>query len=221
VALVISDGLDDTTNFGEEGTGTGLIVSFDTYDNAGGEAPAISVKYGGVSEDQIDAGGNQVGKSNVVKGVLVNNQWVDVNVQVTADGKVTVIHNNVKYFDNVPIPGWAPLSTPRVAIGARTGGEYEKAAIDDFAVLFNGDYVLAQPPTISITSPVDQATFAVGTTVPITVNAQAPGGTITKVEFVANGQTLGSSTTAPYSFTVPSVPKALTPWSRRSRMVAA
>ena len=119
VALSISDGIDDTANFGEEGTGTGLVISFDTYDNAGGEAPAISVKYGGLSEDQIDAGGDQVGKSNVVKGVLVNNQWVDVNVQVTADGKVTVIHNNVKYFDNVPIPGWAPLSSPRVAIGAQ------------------------------------------------------------------------------------------------------
>jgi hypothetical protein len=165
VALSISDGIDDTANFGEEGAGSGLIISFDTYDNAGGEAPAISVKFGGTSEEAIDAGGNQVGKSNVVKAVLVNNLWVDVNVQVTADGKVTVIHNNVKYFDNVPIPGWAPLSNPRVAIGGRTGGEFERAGIDDFGVLFNADFALAQPPTVVITSPADNATFAAGATV--------------------------------------------------------
>src|SRR6185436_8248662 len=60
VALSISDGIDDTANFGEEGAGSGLIISFDTYDNAGGEAPAISVKFGGTSEEAIDAGGNQV-----------------------------------------------------------------------------------------------------------------------------------------------------------------
>src|SRR5438876_12042919 len=31
-------------NFGEEGTGTGLTIAFDIYDNGGGEAPAIDVK---------------------------------------------------------------------------------------------------------------------------------------------------------------------------------
>src|SRR5207245_4804318 len=33
--------------FGEEGDGTGLTVSFDTYNNGGGEAPAIDIKKGG------------------------------------------------------------------------------------------------------------------------------------------------------------------------------
>src|SRR5581483_3481418 len=71
VSFVVSPGLSDTDNFGEEGGGTGLIVSFDTYDNGGGEAPAISVKYGGVSEDTIDNGGNQVIKTNVPGTTLV------------------------------------------------------------------------------------------------------------------------------------------------------
>ncbi|MBI4323684.1 MAG: hypothetical protein HY674_00295, partial [Chloroflexi bacterium] len=35
-------------SWGEEGAGGGLIVSFDIYDNGGGEAPAIDVRYGGV-----------------------------------------------------------------------------------------------------------------------------------------------------------------------------
>lgn len=207
VAFSLSPALDDTINFGEEGTGSGLIISFDTYDNGGAEAPAISVKYGGPAETPIADGGNQVGKTNVAKAVLVNNLWVDVAVQVTADGRITVIHNNVKYFDNEPIPGWVPLDNPRAAFGARTGGEREAAWVDDIALLYNADLALAQPPTIVITSPANNATFAAGATVPITVNAQAPGGTITKVEFFANGQSIGTSTTAPYSFAVPNAPQ--------------
>jgi hypothetical protein len=39
------------------------------------------------------------------------------------------------------------------------------------------------------------------------VNATASSGTITKVEYFANGNKVGESTTAPFSFTVPNVPK--------------
>ncbi len=207
-SFVLSPGLDDTANFGEEGTGSGLVFSFDTYDNGNNEAPAISVKYGGLSEDQIADGGNQVIKVHTTKATLVNNQWVDVAVQVTADGKVTVIHNNVKYIDAEPIPGWVPMDAPRAAFGARTGGEYERALIDDVKILFNADVALAQPPTISITAPADNSTFAKGASVTLTVNAQAPGGTIAKVEYFANGQSLAVVTKAPYSLTVPNVPEA-------------
>ncbi len=207
LSFVVSPGLDEGAVFGEEGTGTALIVSFDTYDNGGGEAPAISVKFGGTGEETIDNGGNQVVKTNLTKAVMVNNQWVDVAVQVTADGKITLIHNNVKYFDNVLIPNWAPIDTPRVAFGGRTGGEREANWIDDIAVLFNADLALAQPPTIVITAPADNSAFAVGATVPVTVNAQAPGGTVTKVEYFANGRSVGSSATPPYSFTVPAAPE--------------
>lgn len=49
------------TAFSEEGTGTGLIVSFDTYDNGAGEAPAISVKFAG----------DEFAKTNVAKAKLV------------------------------------------------------------------------------------------------------------------------------------------------------
>src|SRR6185503_7142212 len=34
--------------FGEDGLGSGLTVTFDIYDNGGGEAPAIDVSYRGV-----------------------------------------------------------------------------------------------------------------------------------------------------------------------------
>ena len=34
--------------FGEDGAGSGLVVTFDIFDNAGGEAPAIDITYKGV-----------------------------------------------------------------------------------------------------------------------------------------------------------------------------
>lgn len=56
------------------------------------------------------------------------------------------------------------------------------------------------PPTVSITSPANNATFASGAN--ITINASASDdGSVTKVEFF-NGQTkLGEDTSSPYSFT--------------------
>ncbi len=41
-AFVLGDDAADGA-FGENGAGSGLVVSFDTYDNGGGEAPAIDV----------------------------------------------------------------------------------------------------------------------------------------------------------------------------------
>ncbi len=206
-AVSIAGDLDSAQNFGEEGAGTGLTISFDTYDNGGGEAPAISVKYGGLAEELIADGGNTVVKTNLAKATLVNSRWVDVGVQVDASGKITVQHDNIKYFDKVQIPGWTGIVGPKVGIGGRTGGQNERNWVDDFRVAFNSDVSLPQPPTISITSPANNATFAAGASVTITVNAQAPGSTVEKVEFFANGSKIGESTTAPYSLTIPNVPK--------------
>jgi hypothetical protein len=55
-------------------------------------------------------------------------------------------------------------------------------------------------PTVSITSPVSGATFTTGQT--ITINATASdNGSITKVEFYADGTKLGEDATSPYTFT--------------------
>jgi hypothetical protein len=183
----------------EEGAGSGLTVAFDTYDNAGGEAPAISLKFGGA----------EFATTNLAKATLVNNQWVDVVIKVDADGTIDVQHNNVKYFDNLEVPGWTPIAAPQVGLGARTGGEFAVHRVDDLNVLFNAEITLPQPPTIAITSPTPNQTFPAGSAVAIQVNATDPEGQIAKVEFFANGNKIGESTTAPYSFTVPNVPQGV------------
>jgi YD repeat-containing protein len=57
-----------------------------------------------------------------------------------------------------------------------------------------------QPPTVSITAPANNATFANDSTVNLTASATDSDGTISKVEFCQNGVKLGEATTAPYSF---------------------
>lgn len=182
-------------SFGEEGAGSGLSIVFDTYDNGGAEAPAIDVKVAGA----------EVATTKVAKAILVNNRWVDVLIQVDATGKLTVFHDNVKYYDALDI-GWTPIAGAQIGLGARTGGETAIHAVDDLSVLYNADVPLPQPPTISITAPAEGATLTAGSTINITVNAADPQNQISKVEFFANGNKIGESTTAPYSFSIPNAP---------------
>lgn len=192
----IASDLTPETSTGEEGTGGGLTIALDTYDNGGGEAPAFTVKYQGSELD------NQV----VPKVRLVNNRWVEVVIKVDADGTLDVEHDLIKVYDNFEIPGWAPIAGPVIALGARTGGEFATHQLDDIAVLYNGTLARNEPPTVTLTSPTAGQTFAAGATVTIQAEARDPEGAILKVEFFANGQKLGEDATAPYSLTIPSVP---------------
>jgi hypothetical protein len=55
-------------------------------------------------------------------------------------------------------------------------------------------------PTVSITSPVNNASFTSGKTITIAATAKATNGTISKVEFYQGATKLGQDTTSPYSF---------------------
>ena len=61
--------------------------------------------------------------------------------------------------------------------------------------------ISAAGPLASITSPGNNANFIPGSNVGITVNASETGGSITNVEFYANGTDLGGTTNAPYGLT--------------------
>jgi glucose/arabinose dehydrogenase len=58
-----------------------------------------------------------------------------------------------------------------------------------------------RPPTVSITSPANNAVFEAPGNVEITANASVVGSTITRVEFFDGATSLGSDDTAPYSTT--------------------
>ncbi len=67
--------------------------------------------------------------------------------------------------------------------------------------LFTGIVNVSVPPTISITSPADGASFAAPATISIAATATDTGGNVTNVLFFDSTALIGSTTTAPYSIT--------------------
>ncbi len=61
---------------------------------------------------------------------------------------------------------------------------------------------VAVPPVVSITSPAANAMREAPGTFTLTVNASDPDGTVSKVEYLANGSMLATSTTAPFPASV-------------------
>lgn len=56
-----------------------------------------------------------------------------------------------------------------------------------------------QPPTVSISSPQDGSGVALGATIPVTATAADSDGSVSRVDFYANGVSIGGTTAAPYS----------------------
>jgi hypothetical protein len=62
------------------------------------------------------------------------------------------------------------------------------------------------PPTVTLTSPANGATFAAGSTITITAGAADADGNVAFVDFLRGGTVLGMDTTSPYSYVWTSVP---------------
>ena len=109
----------------EQGTGTGLAVSFDLYDNAGGEAPAIDVFYK-----------NQLVASHKVpiSFLMTGDQYAHVIIQLANDGAIDVVYNGVIVHNSVPVPGFSSISGGRFALAGRTGGSSADQWIDNLQI---------------------------------------------------------------------------------------
>jgi chitinase len=83
---------------------------------------------------------------------------------------------------------------------------WDKANGDEFANNYY-DYFFGNtgggnnPPTVSITSPANGATFTAPATITITASASDNDGSVSKVEFFNGATSLGAVTSAPYTFT--------------------
>jgi hypothetical protein len=121
----------------EEGTGTGVSLLFDTWDNGGGEAPAINLKWQGniIASAPIDV--SQDNASPVFR---------PVSFSVTAAGQATLVYNGNTVFNNVSLPGWAPQSNLRILLGARTGGANDNHHIDDMVLTGLAPVLVVPPP---------------------------------------------------------------------------
>ena len=120
----VADDLPDGT-WREDGAGTGISVTFDTYDNGGGEAPAVGVKYKG--QVVVDT---KVPLSFISTGT----NFVDVLVKLDPDGTLDLVYNGQTVYTNLLLPGFAPIVGARFGFGAGTGGANENHWIDDLSI---------------------------------------------------------------------------------------
>jgi hypothetical protein len=131
-------GSDLSSSCDEEGSGTGLIVSFDTFDNGHEEAPCIDLKWNGLTFAHAP--------KRLITGTPA--AFVDVFIELTSAGQVTVCYAGATVHNAVPIPGYSPISGDAwLGLGARTGSLNAKHWIDDLCINDDG---AGAPPRLTI-----------------------------------------------------------------------
>lgn len=181
------------TAFGEEGPegGTGLVISFDTFNNGDNEAPAIDVKYGG----------NLIARVPYTAGNLQSDTFSQVRITVKSNGTLDMTYKGQTVFSNLFLPGYTHAAG-RFAFGARTGGAWSNHWIDDLSIT---------------TTPAGAATLPTVLTPPVsqTVNEHArvvfsalPGGTPPfTIQWLRNDAPIDGATSL--SYVIPSASAAL------------
>lgn len=109
--------------FGEEGEGSGLTISFDTYDNGNGEAPAIDIKYGWTTIF------SQRGNLSLFR----TGDFIPVIVNVDPDGSLDLTVNGQAVVKNL-VGAFQP-TIGQFAFGARTGSLDDYQFIDDLEIM--------------------------------------------------------------------------------------
>lgn len=145
----------------ENGPGTGLTLAFDTYDNGGGEAPAIEVRFAGA----------------VLASVKVPLEWVNSGdyqtaiVRVSATGALDFAFGDHVLFRNLQLPGYVPPSGVQVGLYARTGGLNASYWFDNLRLAYT------IPATVSITGQPQDALVLAGFPARFEVQVSNPSGT--------------------------------------------
>lgn len=179
--------------FGEEGPegAPGLVISFDTFDNGGGEAPAIEVKYGGAS----------IGRVRFTAGNIQSDTFSNVSIKLKSNGTLDLSYKGAVVFSNLYIPGFTP-GAGRFAFGARTGASFSNHWIDDLSITTT---VAGAPTGPTIAAP--PASQSVAEHADVTFTA-LPGGTPPfTIEWLKDGVTIPGATEL--SYTINDVPSTL------------
>ena len=150
-------------------------------------------------------------------------EWLKYTVNVTASGTYNIgfrtaatstagvislqVDGNT-FAGPVSLPNtgaWQTWATTTVSNIALTAGQHV-ITLQIVTGGFNLNYVTVTAPlvniapTVSITSPVNNASFNAPATITITANAADVDGTVSKVDFYNGTKLLGTTTVAPYSF---------------------
>lgn len=189
-----------------DGTGNGnpLNTGYSDYSSLGGYNIAGTVPVGG---------GSNVLPAISITSPLNNSSFtalakIDLKVNATdVDGSVV----KVDYFNGTTLIGtatsapfdftWNNVSSGTYTILARAtdnaGGLATSSAIQ---VVVRQAILKNVPPTVSITTPTNNASFNAPANVGISANANDADGIVSKVEFYNGSNLLGSDVSAPYTF---------------------
>jgi hypothetical protein len=128
---------------GEEGGGSGLRVSFDTWDNGSPDAIAIDVFFGNVLK------GRTVFQSSQGQN---GNTFYDVLIKLDADGTLDLsygFYGANPVFSNLQT-GYTPISGGTFGFAARTGGATDNHWIDDLSITTKTQNSVPEPATLAL-----------------------------------------------------------------------
>jgi hypothetical protein len=140
--FAVSFGSDVTDGAGgEDGSGTGLVISLDTYDNGSGEAPALDVKYAGATVGHtLWDGATSVPIPQFIDpatgrpaSLQTGAEFADLIIDLHPQGTLDVVYKGLTVYTNLVIPGYTPTAGHFV-LSARTGGEFETHWLDDISI---------------------------------------------------------------------------------------
>jgi hypothetical protein len=119
-----------------------------------------------------------------------------------ADGtvaEVTFFVNGVQ-FGVVTAPPYTVLWLPAQAgTYTLTASATDNRGVTTVSSPVTVQVVADNPPTVSLTSPSQGASYTLGAQVPLNASANDSDGSVAKVEFIANGASVGTLTSAPYA----------------------
>ena len=126
---------------GEEGAGSGLRVSFDTWDNGAPDAIAIDVFFGSALKGRTQFQSSQ-GPSG--------NTFYDVLIKLDADGTLDLSYGFYgvnPVFSNLQT-GYTPITGGTFGFAARTGGANDNHWIDDLSITTKTRSSVPEPTTL-------------------------------------------------------------------------
>jgi hypothetical protein len=174
------------------GTTTVTWTVIDNYDNT-----ATATQLVTVLENQTPIITSPVANAiyNAPASITINTNVNDVDSSVN---KVEFFQGSTKLGEDITAPYsfvWTNVAAGSYAITAKSTDNSGAIATSDIV-----NVTVNALPTVSITSPTDNAKFHTPTSITISADAADADGTISKVEFFQGTTKLGEATTAPYNF---------------------
>ena len=152
MSMSFANDLGDLSTFAaEEGTGTGVIVSFDTWDNNGTDtAPSLEVRSGGNTDANAKGfqsfEGIREGNRAYAGPLVIDpgtgepmSMWTEggayaaFRMELAKDGTMNVSYKGVEILTGIQT-GYVPMLGAKFLFSARTGGANENAWIKDLVI---------------------------------------------------------------------------------------